>query len=140
MPIPDKSDLRRFCELDGWEQRPTTDHHRYTKELPDGTILRTKVSLGRGQVCDDPALWSRIWRHQLQLESEEQFWEVLQSREPVPRGEPQPEPQQPRMPAWLFDYLIYRVELDEDKALGLSEEEAMEIYMEHIKGEGEAPA
>jgi hypothetical protein len=49
--------------------------------LPDGTILRTKVSHGRGEI-GDPGLW-RIWHEQLGLESEDDFRRALSERRPV---------------------------------------------------------
>ncbi|MGI8750086.1 MAG: hypothetical protein ACR2J6_06000 [Thermoleophilaceae bacterium] len=134
MPIPDKEDLKRFCEIDGWEETNARnpDHCRYKKTLDNGDILRTRVSHGRGPVCGDPALWHRIWRHQLELESEDQFWEVLGSGEPAQRGELEPAPEQPGMEAWLFEYLIHRIEIPEDEALAMGGEEAMRLYLEHI--------
>lgn len=134
MPIPDKRDLKRFCEIDGWEETNARnpDHSRYKKTLDDGGILRTKVSHGRGSACGDSALWHRIWRHQLELESEDQFWEVLSSGEPAQRGAPEPAPAQPGMAAWLFEYLIHRIEISEDEALAMEEEEAMGLYLKHI--------
>ena len=45
-------DLKTYVDRDGWTEEPnlargrarTGDHWRYRKDLPDGTILRTKVS------------------------------------------------------------------------------------------------
>ena len=132
MAPPQKRELRRFCEIDGWDQIKQTDHYRYTKRLPDGDLLRTKVSLGAGPACNDPNLWAHIWRTQLRLESEDQFWEAVQSGEPVPRG-PQPGPKpEPQMDAWLFEHLVYRNGMPEDDVLALSAEEAMNIYLQDI--------
>ena len=133
MPIPEKRDLKRFCELDGWEETSATspDHDRYVKRLDDGRVLRTKVSRGRGPVCGDPRLWHRIWRHQLELDHEEEFWEVLNSRRPASRSATSPEPpaKQQRMPHWLFEFLVAQSGLSEDEVLALTEDEAMEAYL-----------
>ncbi len=136
MPVPDKRDLKRFCEIDGWEEtNPNSpDHHRYRKTLDSGEILRTRVSHGRGAACDDPALWHRIWRHQLGLESEDEFWEALRTGDPPLRGAPEPEPREPSMPSWLADHLIHRTGRSEDEVLALSEEEAMVLYLREIGG------
>lgn len=108
MPVPDKSDLKRFCEIDGWEETDpnSPDHHRYKTTLDTGEILRTRVSHGRSPACDDPALWHRIRRHRLGLESEDEFWETARTGSPPTRGAPEPEPHEPSIPAWLADYLI----------------------------------
>ena len=136
MPVPDKRDLRRFCELDGWEQTGarSPDHDRYRKTLGNGDILRTRVSHGRGPACDDPALWNRIWRHQLALASEAEFWEVLRTRRPAGRspirhGAPTTAPRQPGMPAWLFEFLVNVTGVSESDVLDMTEDEAMQRYM-----------
>ena len=134
MPIPDKKDLRRFCELDGWEETEAVspDHDRYRKKLDDGSVLRTKVSPGRGPVCDDIALWTRIWRHQLGLESEDEFWEVLKTRKRAPRGQPTQQPAGEALDAWLFEFLVNLVGLSENEVLALSSEAAMELYLQQV--------
>lgn len=111
MPQPDFEDLRRFCEIDGWEElHPVRggsgDHRRYRKLLADGTILRTRVSHGRGQI-GDPSLWARIWRHQLGLESEDSFWQALRDGRAVARGGAAPRrPDGPSTPAWVVAGLL----------------------------------
>lgn len=111
MPQPRWSDLRRFCEIDGWEARGRTrggtgDHYRYRKLLPDGRILRTKASHGNDEI-GDPKLWSHILRDQLALESADQFWEALQSGHPVPRADADPSPPTgPSIPTWIVSGLL----------------------------------
>lgn len=119
MPQPRHADLRRFCEIDGWEETTgatgrSGDHRRYRKILPDGTILRTKASHGSGRI-EDPDLWRHIWRDQLGLASEERFWEVLRARRPVERTGSKPAPPPgPSIPAWVVAGLL---------AAGVHEEE-----------------
>lgn len=141
MPIPDKKDVKRFCELDGWEETEAVspDHHRYRKRLDDGTVLRTKVSFGRGPICRAPALWAKIWRHQLGLDSEDEFWEVLKSRRASHRGAPAEPPAEPQMAAWLFEALVYTFGVDEREVRTLSEDEALRRYLDLCQG-GERPA
>lgn len=144
MPIPDKRDVRRFCELDGWEETQATrpDRDRYRKRLANGTLLRTKVSHRRGSIVRNPGLWTKVWRHQLGLESEDQFWEVLTTRKPAPRGEPTPEPLEPQMDAWLFEALVLTYGVEESKVRAMDAEEALALYLEFCdSGEsGTAPA
>lgn len=134
MPIPDKKDLRRFCELDGWEETEAVapDHDRYRKKIDDGSILRTKVSHGRGPVCNDIALWTRIWRHQLRLESEDEFWKVLKTHTRVPRGQRIEQPTGESLDAWLFEFLVNVVGLSENEVLALSNDAAMELYFQQV--------
>lgn len=68
--MPSWKDLRRFCERDGWELYKKTDHYYFRKVMDDGTIKRTKVSMGTGEI--GKKLWKEILRRQLQV-SEEYF-------------------------------------------------------------------
>ena len=128
MPPPSYDDLRRFCELDGWEELSrvrggTGDDRRYRKVLPDGTILRTKVSHGKGEI-GDPGLWRRIWREQLGLASEEEFWRALRQGRGVDRGGvSQSPPAGPSIPGWVVDELL-RAGVDEADLRGLTADEA----------------
>lgn len=136
MPIPDKKDLRRFCELDGWEETEATtpDHYRYRKRLPDGRVLRTKVSRGRGPIVRNPGLWTSVWRRQLDLQSEDEFWEVLKTREPASRGEPTAEPPEPQMEAWLFEALVLTYDVDEEKVRAMNADDALALYLKFCEG------
>lgn len=68
-------DVKRFCERDRWALIRSTDHWYYEKVLPDGRILRTKVS--RALHREIPGhLWKNILKHQLQI-LEEEFWRKI---------------------------------------------------------------
>lgn len=66
--MPNWKDLKRFCENDGWELYKSTDHDFYRKIMPDGTIKRTKVSRGTGEIKGN--LWETIRKKQLQVSKE----------------------------------------------------------------------
>ena len=72
--MPDWKDLRRYCERDGWELYKETNHYFYRKLLDDGSILRTKVSKGSGEIRG--RLWQEILKKQLQT-TMEHFNEVI---------------------------------------------------------------
>lgn len=134
MPQPRHSDLRRFCEIDGWEEttaeRRNPDHVRYRKVLDDGRVLRTRVSHGRGSI-EDRRLWAQIWRHQLGLESEEQFWEALKTAKPVNRSPVRPlPPTGPAKPGWLVSNLIFVAGVPEEEVRTMSEEEAQQRWLD----------
>lgn len=134
MSVPTKQDVKDFVRIDGWEEIARSDHHRYIKKLVDGKLLRTRVSFGRGLAFDDPSLWARVWRHQLALGSEEEFWETLRTGEPV-RREPAPapvSPAQPTKPLWLVEFLTNVAGMVSDDVLAMTEDEAMAAYMERI--------
>lgn len=130
MPQPKFSDLRRFCQIDGWEEMRGAsgkrgDHFRYRKVLEDGRILRTKASHSDAEI-GDPSLWRRIWRDQLALASEAQFWEALKSGEPVDRAEFAPAPAGPSLPGWLVENLIRKVGMPPEQVAQMTEQEALD--------------
>lgn len=67
--MPSWKDLKRFCERDGWQLFKNTDHYFYRKIMEDGTLKRTKVSKGSGEIPSK--LWMLILKHQLQVEESE---------------------------------------------------------------------
>lgn len=66
--MPSWKELKRFCEHDGWELYKTTDHYFYRKRLANGDVLRTKVSMGSGQIGTN--LWAEILKRQLKVDQE----------------------------------------------------------------------
>lgn len=134
MARPRWSDLRRFCELDGWEERGRTrsgtgDHFRYRKLLSDGRVLRTKASHGNDEI-GDASLWRHILRDQLELESEDQFREVLRTEKPVVRThEAVPSPDAPSIPAWVVSGLL-SAGVPEPDVRALSAEDAQRLLEE----------
>lgn len=66
--MPKWSDLKRFCERDGWELYKTTDHLFYRKRMPDGTLKLTKVSNSTGEI--PKPLWEEIRKRQLKVSQE----------------------------------------------------------------------
>lgn len=72
---PTFRNLKRFCERDRWALIRATDRWYYEKVLPDGRILRSKVS--RALHREIPGhLWKSILKHQLQI-LEEEFWRKI---------------------------------------------------------------
>jgi hypothetical protein len=97
--------------------------------LDDGTILRTRVSHGSGEIAS-PDLWARIWRDQLGLEKEEDFWDALRTGWPVPRGEAPPVPPTgPTTPGWVVAGLI-RAGRSEPEIRSLTADEATQLLHE----------
>lgn len=66
--MPNWKELRRFCERDGWELYRNTDHYYYRKVEADGTIRRTKISKGSGEIRY--YLWNEILKKQLGVTQE----------------------------------------------------------------------
>lgn len=120
-------DLKAYVENDGWtEERnrarrrtKTGDHWRYSKEQPDGTILRTRVS---HSVRDEigPSLFGHILRDQRHVD-EATFWAVVHGRA---ESEEPPAPAPSAIPGWLVQRLIMTVGMPEDEVRSMGPEGA----------------
>lgn len=126
MPPGTYGEHRRFCEIDGWDRRES--HHTYfQKRIPDGRFLWTKVSRGKASSQYGKDLWSRVLR-QLDV-TEEQFNEVLRTRQPLDRRPDKPEkPAGPSLPLWLYQMLREKVGLTSTEIGALSEKEALALW------------
>ncbi len=66
--MPKWRELKRFCDNDNWELYKDTDYYYYRKILKDGTVKRTKVSKGSGEI--HKKMWQEILKKQLQVTME----------------------------------------------------------------------
>ena len=134
MRLPSYEEHQRFCDVDGWTLgRQPRKHYTYTKVLPDGELLRTTISKGRGGYTS-PQLWSRILRHQLQV-TEEQFWLAVDQGVPPDREVAEAKPQGESIPWNVVDALLKAGCTEE--ALGkLTKQEAIDLWHSYLtKGE-----
>ena len=66
--MPNPRDHKLFCDNEGWELYKQTDHYFYRKVLPDGDVLRTKISMNNSEYS--PALFAEILKRQLRCTKE----------------------------------------------------------------------
>ena len=68
--MPKKQQARKFLRKssNGWEFYRDTDHEYYRKVLPDGTVLRTKLSHGNGEI--PPNVWRQMLKQMNITEAE----------------------------------------------------------------------
>ncbi len=78
---PTWGQLRQFCVAQGYQER-RTDHFRYIKVVRDRFSSGTMVSFGKAGETIPAQLWGRVWKQQLKLAGEEEFWKGL-SGQPV---------------------------------------------------------
>lgn len=139
--MPTFQDLKTYLERDGgWEEianlargrRRVGDHWRYRKVLPDGTVLRTKISHAQGDEIG-PDLLGHIVRDQLRT-TMEHFRDVVAGRASSEGvvAEPTVEP----IPGWIVTRLIYTVGMLEDEVRRMSPEEARAKWEAFTRGEG----
>jgi len=98
---PDRGEVRDFLKHDGWilDKPRSTDHDHFTKTLPDGEILITRVSRA-GSKTMSSGRFKAILADQLRV-NEAQFWTVLRTRTAAARPEPSPDPEPRSLPLWL---------------------------------------
>jgi hypothetical protein len=127
-PEPTRKDHEAFCAAEGWQRvrdargRTGTHHVTYELTLPDGRILRTRISHPADRSGYGPSLWSHILRDQLQV-TEQEFWVCV--RENIKPGRGVPELPAAALPADLVHMLIARVGLPEADVAAMSKDQAV---------------
>lgn len=138
-PAPTRQDHDAFCKNEGWQRvrdargRTGTHHVTYELTLPDGRVLRTRISHPPGRVTYGPALWAHILRDQLQV-TEEEFWACARDGVQPDRGGPAAPAE--ALPADLAYMLVHRVGLAESDVAAMTKAEAVERLQRYWLGEG----
>jgi len=127
-PQPTRKDHDTFCRVEQWRSvrdakgRTGTHHVTYELELPDGRILRTRISHPVDRSDYGPSLWRHILRDQLQV-SDDVFWSCVQDGIKPDRGAPIPPSES--LPAELVHLLLSRVGLPESEVARMSKADAV---------------
>jgi hypothetical protein len=117
-----------FCRVEQWRPvrdakgRTGTHHVTYELDLPDGRVLRTRISHPVDRSDYGPSLWLHILRDQLQVD-DAVFWSCVQDRIKPDRGAPTPPSE--TLPAELVHMLISRVGLSESGVATMSRADAI---------------
>lgn len=129
---PTWAEIEDFCRIDGWEMARETDHRHYQKLLDGdhpGNPLETHVSHDSGGTMSQDR-WSFILRTQLKV-SRREFWEALQTGDPVDRPVPEEEPAPPTHEAWVLRVLRHELHLGDEEIAASSPEEGVHRVQEH---------
>jgi hypothetical protein len=127
-PRPTRADHEAFCKHEGWRRvrdargRTGTHHITYELDLPDGRVLRTRVSHPPDRTTYGPSIWSHILRDQLHV-TEDEFWRCVRDGRKPDRGVP--EVPTDALPADLVHLLINRAGVPEDEVAQMSKEDAL---------------
>ena len=130
-----RHDHHRFCQVEGWTEvrnargRKVGQHITYELELPDGRILRTRISRPPSRQPYGPRLWAHVL-DQLQV-TEAQFWACVSDRTPPDRGAATREPPQNALPAGLVHQLIHTAGVAEADVAAMTLDEALAVMNEH---------
>jgi hypothetical protein len=129
-PAPTRADHDKFCRTEGWTRvrdatgRVGTHHVAYELTLPDGRILRTRVSHPLNRTAYGPRLWSHILRDQLQVD-EATFWAAIRDGMKPPRSSTVSHPSA-LLPAEVAILLVSRVGLTREQVAGMTRAEAIQ--------------
>ena len=127
-PQPTRAHHEKFCRIEGWRPvrdargRTGTHHCTYELDLPDGRILRTRISHPPDRTDYGPGIWRHILRDQLDV-SEEQFWTCV--RDGIPPGRAAANLPAHALPAEVVHLLLTRVKLTQADVAMLSLEQAV---------------
>lgn len=136
-PEPTRKDHDGFCRTEGWRLvrnargRTGTHHITYELDLPDGRVLRTRISHPPDRSTYGPSMWKHILRDQLDVD-EAEFWACAQDGVTPDRGLPEPPPT--ALPAELVHLLITKAGMTEADVAAMSKAEAIARLNQHWAG------
>ena len=127
---PTRADHQRFCVIEGWTQVRTakgkkgTHHLTYEIVLPDGRILRTRISHPPDRTDYGPALWSHVRHDQLEVNDQE-FWACVDEGDLPDRGQRAASTAEP-IPAEVAYQLRHKVGLTGSDIAGMGRQQAID--------------
>lgn len=128
-PAPTRADHDKFCRVEDWTPvrdatgRTGTHHVTYELALPDGRILRTRISHPPNRSTYGPAIWAHILRDQLDVDAAS-FWAAVRDSV-VPHRGLAPAPTE-TLPAEVALLLLHRVGLTREDVAAMTRTEAIE--------------
>lgn len=124
-PQPTRADHERFVLTEGWKQVPSTHHDTYELELPDGRILRTRISRPPNKTTYGARMWAHILRDQLDVTAEG-FWACVRDGV-TPNRAPDDviENADEAIPVDVVNLLVTRVGLTRRDLAGMTRDQAI---------------
>jgi hypothetical protein len=126
-----RRDHDRFCQIEGWEQvrnaRGRTGHHiTYRLRLPDGRVLRTRISHPVNSDIYGPSLWGHILDDQLDV-TEPVFWACVDDQKLPDRGATAAAAPANALPAQLAYQLVYDAGISEAEVAQMDLASAIQV-------------
>jgi hypothetical protein len=123
-PQPNRAVHKQFVTAEGWDEVESRHHDTYELVLPNGDVLRTRISRPPSKKHTyGKAMWSHILRDQLAVTAAE-FWACVNDGELPDRGADYSAPAD-AIPLDVVRLLIDRVGLTEQQIKGMSADEAI---------------
>ena len=130
-PQPTRAHHQQFVVNEGWTQVPSTHHDTYELALPDGRVLRTRISRPPNKTTYGARMWAHILRDQLDVTADE-FWACVHDGI-SPNRTPDDEPAEPddAIPIDVANLLINRVGLTRRDLAAMTRQEAIDRLNEY---------
>jgi hypothetical protein len=125
--------VREFCLKQGYKET-RTDHFHYVHILADRSTSGTMISMGVDGDEVPAQMWPMVWRRQLRLASEEDFWRGLRGETVSFSVPPVPQQAQP-LPSYLERFLRHTLHLDDARIATTSRDEAQQLLNAHYARE-----
>ncbi|WP_277050375.1 cytotoxic translational repressor of toxin-antitoxin stability system [Ruania albidiflava] len=124
-----RRDHNKFCTTEGWTpvsnaRGGRASHHAtYELGLPDGRILRTRISHPVNATTYGAGLWAHILRDQLDV-TETEFWACVKDGSKPSRGSQRKVPED-ALPVGLAWQLIHSAGVPEEEVARMTRDEAI---------------
>lgn len=130
-PAPTRDAHDTFCTTEGWflvrgaTGQPVSHHRTYELPLPDGRILRTRISKPINGSTYGRSTWGHILRDQLEVTADE-FWACVNDGALPDRGQAASEPPPEAVPLGVLMRLRAEVGLSDEEIADMTKEQAIE--------------
>jgi hypothetical protein len=137
-----RDDHEKFCLNEHWELvtnargKPVRHHATYRLILPDGRILRTRISRPVDRTTYSSSIWNHILQDQLVV-SEDEFWPCVDDGALPARGAPAAPTS--AVPLALVWQLTHTVGMDERVVARMTKEQAVQAINDYWMSQGDAP-
>ena len=124
-PQPTRADHQQFVLNEGWQQVPSSHHGTYELDLPDGRVLRTRISRPPNKTTYGERMWAHILRDQLDVTADE-FWTCVRDGVGPDRTlDEVVEEVDDAIPVDVVNLLVSRVGLTRQDLIGMTRQEAI---------------
>jgi hypothetical protein len=122
---PTWGQVRQFCIRQGYEYRPG-NHDRYFKVVGGRHSTGTMISHGVDGDTVPTQIWLKVWKYQLKLAGEDEFWSGLEGKPVQYDIPPTPELQQP-LPDYLDRHLRDVLHWSDEQIAQTTRDQAQEL-------------
>jgi hypothetical protein len=126
---PTWGQLRQFCITLGYQER-RGDHDRYIKIVSERDTSGTMISHGVDGQTIPTQLWVKVWKRQLRLVSEDEFWKGLDGGPVQYDIPPMPAPSTP-LPQYLVVFLRDTLHRSAEQIESVGLDQAQELLNAH---------